>query len=425
MFFLCISIFALLYALGENFILHKLFFNFIPGFNKFRSIGRMTILLTFSTALMAGFGLRAILELAQSNGSKFTKMLLGLALFGIFIVIIAQFGMLQPMKEQNGNQTHSFVMSEATTSFILIIVTLIVLFLFNRRTIAGFVMIALLFAVQFIDMNVFGFDQNNGSINPDEYYNRTAQVVNMLKKDGGSEYFRINARLGGTMLLDRNQGMVDRIFMMEGYTPLALQRVFPPAPDWSGVCDLLNAKYRILVDENQRQVSLTSAATYTPRAYLVYNSQIITDEKQVKTAMEQANFNPLQTVILEENPGFQTGNSSDRTDNNVRINSYNLNSISLKVSTAQNSFLVLSEIYYPGWNAYVDGRLHKVYRANWSLRAIPIETGEHQVELRFEPKSFRRGLGITSATIGISLLGIVYSLRKKKGKNNQHESQSA
>jgi uncharacterized membrane protein YfhO len=425
LFFLCISIFALLYALGENFILHKLFFNFVPGFNKFRSIGRMTLLFTFSTALMAGFGLKAIVELVQSKSSKFTKALLGLAIFGIFIVMIAQLGMLQPTKDQNSSQIHSIVMSEAVTSFILIIVTLIVLFLFNRRTVTSVVMIILLFAIQFVDMNIFGFEQNNGSINPDEYYNRTAQVVNILKKDGDSEYFRINARLGGAMLLDRNQGMVDRIFMMEGYTPLALQRVFPPAPDWSGVCDLLNAKYRILVDENQRQISMTSAATYTPRAYFVYNSQIITDEKQVKTAMEQSNFNPLQTVIFEEDPGFQTGNPSDKTHNNVRINSYNLNSISLNVSTTQNSFLVLSEIYYPGWNAYVDGRSQKVYRANWSLRAISIETGDHQVELRFEPKSFRRGLWITSATIGISLLGIVYSLRKKKRKNNQHESQSA
>jgi hypothetical protein len=414
-FFFLIGVFSILYALGDGFIFHKFFFDFIPGFDKFRSIGRMTLLWTFSGAILSAFGLRAVVEMVQAQNSKGNKLLIAIALATGIVWMIGQFDILSPASSRQPNGAiHPVIMGETITALILIAVTIGAVVFFSRKIISGVVAMALLLALQFVDMNIFGFSQNNGSINPEDYYNRTAQVVDLLKRDGDKEYFRINSRIGGAMILDRNQGMVDQIFMMEGYTPLVLQRVYPPASSWDRTCDLLNAKYRIVVDEKQRRIDLTSVGTYLPRGYLVYHSQVLSDEKQLKEAMEKPDFDPRQTILLEEDPGFRTDTISAGMQGNVKITSYSLNSLTLTVSTQRNAFLVLSEIFYPGWNAYIDGQRRTIYRADWSLRAVPIEAGDHQVEIRFEPVSFHRGMQITIGTIFLSIIGIVFSVRKKK-----------
>jgi len=219
------------------------------------------------------------------------------------------------------------------------------------------------------------------------------------------------------MILDRNQGMIDRIYMMEGYTPLALQRIYPPVKDFDHACDLLNAKYRVSVDEQNKSMHLTTASTFVTRAFFVYRTKIINDEEELKKYMSSESFEPRKVVVFEETPDMILDDDSDSLKGNAEITSYKINSISLKVSTPKNGYLVLSEIFYPGWKAYVDGREKKVYRANWSLRAIPIEAGEHKVDVCFEPKSFYTGAWITFITIGLSSIGIVYSLLRKKRNN--------
>jgi uncharacterized membrane protein YfhO len=64
-------------------------------------------------------------------------------------------------------------------------------------------------------------------------------------------------------------------------------------------------------------------------------------------------------------------------------------------------FLVLSEIYYPDWVAYVDGVRTKILKANYALRAVQLDGGAHHVVLVYESEDFRTGLLIS----GIFLLG--------------------
>ncbi|MBI2305315.1 MAG: YfhO family protein [Chloroflexi bacterium] len=77
--------------------------------------------------------------------------------------------------------------------------------------------------------------------------------------------------------------------------------------------------------------------------------------------------------------------------------------MTVKVDSQAPGFLVLSELYYPGWQAYVDGQEAKIYRANYAFRAVYSDKGQHDVEFRFRPWSFYTGAAIT----GISLLGVV------------------
>ncbi|MBU2636396.1 MAG: YfhO family protein [Bacteroidetes bacterium] len=413
-FFSFILLFGFLYALGDYFILHKFFFFNIPGFHLFRNPGRMSLWFSFAAAILSGFGLR---ELLTYNKNRLKIVLIVILSTSVLIWILVQTGLFQTYPNQEFLlQIREIATSNANIFIAFAIVISALIFIFYLSKISSFVLIGLLILIQFIDQNIFGFSFNNGKVSPTEYYKSTEQLVNYLKEEGKKEYFRINSRKGRNMILDRNQGMVDKIFMMEGYTPLSLQRIYPPAETWDKVCDLLNAKYRIEVDEAARSMRLKTSNTYLPRSYFVYDYRVITDENSIKAYMSSQEFNPRQTVILEEDPKITGDRQNDWSSWKANIASYNLNSIYLDVSTPKDGILVLSEIYYPGWNAFIDGVKHKVLRSNWNLRAVPVKQGNHKVQIKFEPESFKRGSFITLSSIGLCAIGIVYSLYKKKKK---------
>jgi uncharacterized membrane protein YfhO len=84
----------------------------------------------------------------------------------------------------------------------------------------------------------------------------------------------------------------------------------------------------------------------------------------------------------------------------------------IHVKAAQNAFLVLSDTYFPGWKAYVDGKKEKIYRANYNFRAIALGAGTHKIEFIYDPLSFKIGAIITLLTlIGFICVGWILKLR--------------
>ncbi|MCK4572353.1 YfhO family protein, partial [candidate division WOR-3 bacterium] len=80
-----------------------------------------------------------------------------------------------------------------------------------------------------------------------------------------------------------------------------------------------------------------------------------------------------------------------------------------------DGYLVLSEHYYPGWEAYVDGERVKILRANYLFRAIPLGSGEHKVKFIFSPETFQ--IGVILSLLGVLFIivaGITVHLRTPK-----------
>jgi len=71
----------------------------------------------------------------------------------------------------------------------------------------------------------------------------------------------------------------------------------------------------------------------------------------------------------------------------ARIVSYQRNSVTLDVESSENGVLVLHDIHYPGWEAWVDGERRPILRANILFRGVEIAPGRHRVEFRFRPMS--------------------------------------
>ena len=87
------------------------------------------------------------------------------------------------------------------------------------------------------------------------------------------------------------------------------------------------------------------------------------------------------------------------------------NRLQLLVKAPESTFLVLNDTYFPGWKAFVDGKKTKIYRADYTFRAIPLNAGTHRVEFVYDPLSFKLGAAISIFGI-IGCIGI-YIFRRK------------
>ena len=142
--------------------------------------------------------------------------------------------------------------------------------------------------------------------------------------------------------------------------------------------------------------------------------------------MTQKEFDPRKEVLLEETPPsltlpspsqrlFRAGGieGGEKGGGEVEIISEKNNRLQLRVSSKENRLLVLSDTYYPGWKALVDGSPQKIYRANYAFRAVPLVAGTHQVEFIYNPMSFKLGAGVTLLGI-LGSVGIGLFLRRKR-----------
>jgi len=106
--------------------------------------------------------------------------------------------------------------------------------------------------------------------------------------------------------------------------------------------------------------------------------------------------------------------------NEVRLKSYGPEEVVVDVTTGQEGYLILSDVYYPGWRAEVDGAEVPIERANYLFRGVLVERGHHTVVFKYDPQSFQTGLKVTLASLGVIfatliLLGVAQLRRRSSG----------
>ncbi len=80
------------------------------------------------------------------------------------------------------------------------------------------------------------------------------------------------------------------------------------------------------------------------------------------------------------------------------IRRYEPNRVEVEVRGAPG-FLVLTDVWYPGWTATVDGKPVDIYRANHAFRAVAVPAGTHTVVFHFEPASYFLGRRISLVSL--------------------------
>jgi len=172
------------------------------------------------------------------------------------------------------------------------------------------------------------------------------------------------------------------------------------------------SKYRqVYVDNDLRVVENTDAL---PRAFVVPRARVAPSLGTALSEMVHQPFQPRQEVILADDAATLTaGLATDRGGvGSARVTAYSSGDIQVHTSASADAWLVLSDTFYPGWTATVDGQAVTVLRGDVLFRVVPIPAGEHAVEFRFEPASVRLGLLISLgalfalvAAVGVAQVG--------------------
>ena len=142
-----------------------------------------------------------------------------------------------------------------------------------------------------------------------------------------------------------------------------------------------------------------------PRAFVIHEAVFSDNDSDVLIGLKNSSFDWKKTVILS---GKGSNIHFPSTDSKVRIYDYKPNDIKIQVMSPQPGFLVLTDTYYPGWNAYINGTKVDIFRANYAFRAIKIDPGNHYIEFKYEPISVYLG-GIISLISLLIFLGILLS----------------
>jgi len=138
-----------------------------------------------------------------------------------------------------------------------------------------------------------------------------------------------------------------------------------------------------------------------PGRFLMFNRAVYVED--TKAAMEKLNDNAidLRTTLIIIDKDRKQSDDDGRTPGAATLVSYDANKVIIECEAKTDVFLYVSDTWYPGWKAYIDGKQTKIYRANVAFRAVEIPAGKHRVAFRYVPLSFYCGLVLTC--IGIFL----------------------
>jgi hypothetical protein len=218
-----------------------------------------------------------------------------------------------------------------------------------------------------------------------------------------------------------NSAMAYGLDTIEGYESLFLRRYreymtvvdasVAEDPNYHGIVlrehespllDLLNVRFvvtdqplaadglRLVYDEGVRIYERRRAL---PRAFVVWRYRKLADSRAVLDALRKGDLHPSDEALLTEEPGLVSGDGGGTAD--VAFDSCEAERVVLRARLSAPGLLVLGDAFYPGWEVLVDGVRRPLLVADYIVRAVKVEAGDHRVEFVFRPISFRLGAAIS------------------------------
>ena len=437
LFFVILAILSFILALGKHTPIYHLFCH-LPGFNSFRAPSKIIVLWMLSVSVLAGKGLDDL----NSTGNKkpLWKWLfmggvsLSFIVIGIWLYIhpwettnLFSSFLLKPNSSESLAMVSQIIQSQFNRMIILTCLGLTVLYLGFKGTLRRNTWISLSLIILFVDLcglnhqYVQQYDEDyaqmkRGKIQLSQIF---ASDKEIFRVGGLGSCFGPNAEMYYGLQSPAGAGPL-LLFRYYLYCDQFYKKVYPKGWQvlWYGTqgsekfMDMLNVKYEI---DHEKKIVYTRK-NYLPRALLIPGHRFL-PSSEVLPHMASEDFNPKNTILLEKNSLSEITAPEAPEPNNGEIGSckilhYRPDSIHLKVSANRSTFLVLNDIYYPGWKCYVDGVPQTILRCNYLFRAIKIQKGNHNVRFLFKPLFVKLGIIITLVTLFLSLI----ILRRKYSK---------
>lgn len=325
------ALLGLLLSLGQNGFLYPLAYRWLPGFAQFRQQERAALVVSFALCVLAGYGFAAL----------------------------------------------------------------------ARRRWWPWLALPALLALTVLDL----FHANAGIVLEPApaggYFVATPAVEFLQNREGRVSRLSSEGLLPG----DGNAGMVFRIRDVTGNGPLHLEhydKFLEEVPElrwWQ----LLNVGFvltrrnlehgalALVVDEGEQRLYRTSLGQRA--AWVAHSYELIPDQDAAIERTADPGLDPHTTVILEEepDPAPRPGAGADE----VRLAAFENQRVEMEVTLGAPGVLVLSEVAYPGWAVYLDGRRVPALRAYGILRAVAVPAGSWRVEWRYESLAVYLGVGLS------------------------------
>ena len=217
----------------------------------------------------------------------------------------------------------------------------------------------------------------------------------------------LSGKVSGTTPLGR-YGTVDNITsplldLVNTKYYLAIKKDAKGEPSEEGVISDIFDKKRFKEAFQDKTVVVLESKDTRPRAFMVYKWEKEDSSEKILDKLLDSSFNYGDKIILEVE--IAQPNEIPETRGTVTYKTYSENESSLDVETDTEGMLFVSDTYYPGWKAFVNGSETPIYRADFAFRAIKVPKGSHEVKFEYRPDSFFKGLYISLISL-LFLIGL-------------------
>ncbi|MCX6794202.1 MAG: YfhO family protein [Candidatus Gottesmanbacteria bacterium] len=357
---------------------------------------RFMVLIDICLVILAGLGLDAYLKKPNK------KILFGIAFIGIVIVGLWIYATRVPgMDVSKRNLMLPSVLWAASSSLLLLG------FVFKKRWNTLFVL--LIISVTMFDLFRFGWKFT--PFTPMEYFFPSTQAIVFLQSQ--PKPFRVMSL--DNRILPPNTAAYYGIESVEGYDPLynaryeefiaALNRQKPDiAPPFgfnriitlstvnSRLLPLLNVKYILSLDDlkgtglefvyQEGQTKIYQYRQALPRIYPVESVVHADSKQQSMDILYSSTFNPVREAVVEDQ--VTIAQSPVSSGDLIDVMEEYPSEIRARSSLANDHFVVITNMYDPGWKAYIDSKLTPIYRTNYLFQGIRVPKGDHTIVVRYQ-----------------------------------------
>ena len=455
------TLFALIYSFGKYAPLFPLIFHHIPPFNSFRVPARFLLIYSFSIAILAGFGINFLIELIKKqkevrNKINLTRISVALATISIISIVLTLFiyfkgnvslfekYILRYSFAQGINHATLYELFVNDLIFFTAIMCCVsmVFFLLIRNIISRKQFMFFLLIILLIDLFFFGTPFINTK-HPKKIYEKPILIDEIKKDKGRYRVFDMHGKFLPILQVNDLENITgyeslymrdyrDFIWSIGRHENKPFESFFEIHNiENPMILNLLNTKY-IISDKKIDSVGFIEIIKWQgrlgyeekndkhyyyvyknidvlPRAYLVPNAKIIKNKSDILSTLKDEEFNPKNFVLFEKNINASLQNFSTFTP--IDIIKYQPNKIDIYANLEKPGFLVLSEIWYPGWKAYDNNKEVEVLKANYIFRSLYLKKGNHNITFIYDPISYK--IGKTISLLSLVLIIIYFAFYKR------------
>jgi hypothetical protein len=444
-----IAAFGIILSWGNNFqTFNYFFFDYFPGYNKFRSVTFALIITLFALPLLGFLGLERLLRegLSKENKKKLLIVLgvtggicvLSMILSGILSFTRAEEAQLPPwFLNALADDRHSLLMGDAFRSLAFIAAAFVAIYapLYKKAPMGFYAFIILVITIDLSVVNKRYMREENFTRRTRDNIAFTSSEADQIIQKDKSHYrvYTINPQyiadtwneartsyfhnsIGGYhgAKLKRYQDLLDSCLYNETTEFLTDAQARDIKLKNYGILNMLNTKYFMYGEQANAILTNTEA---NGNAWFV--NSVVTVHSPTEELQKVCDIDTRSTAVIDDSKFKVTVQPKVDSASTVKLLEYKPNYLKYESSSSSDGIAVFSEIYYDkGWKAFIDQREYPVMRANYILRALEVPAGKHLIEFKFEPAAYFTGNKITTISSWLVLLvlaaSIGYSVKKEK-----------